>query len=136
MALVAALDGVVFEVDPAGQRDAVVRPLAAVGEEESGLLGAGRLVRVREVVRAGDVVGGAGGGPVAGEDLVDDGGGFGGFEDGEAGAGEVLGLEVDGGLVVGDVEALNGGGALLGEVVGLCGGSGECGERKSEEREN
>ena len=101
--------GVVLDVQHARQRDAVAAPAAPVLDEVRGLRGAGAGVRVREVVAAADEAGVGRARVVAAEAGVDVVGAFGGFDDDEARPGAVGGAEVDVGLVVGDVEALDGG---------------------------
>lgn len=96
-----------FEVQHAGQRLAVVGPAAAVFDEEFRLRG-GAAVAVREVVAAAQEACFARAGVVGGEFGVFVRGAFGGFDVDEAkAAGVVGGVEVDVGLVMGDVEALD-----------------------------
>lgn len=62
---------VVFDVEHAGEGDAVFGPATAVGEEVVGLGRAGAAIGVGEVVAAADEFGGGGAGVVAGEAGVD-----------------------------------------------------------------
>jgi hypothetical protein len=117
---------IVFDIEHAGEGPAVGGPAAAVGEEEGCLCGAGAGGGVGKVVAAAEEGGAGGAGVVRGERGVDVAGAFGGLwggvlvlavgvgegggwdlDDDEAGTVAVGRGEVDVGLVVGDVEALD-----------------------------
>lgn len=102
---------VAFEVQHAGESAAVVGPAAAVGEEEVGFLGA-VAGAAGEVVAAADEACARGAVVVRAECWVFVGGAFGGLDDDEAEAAAIGRLEVDGALVVRDVEALDAAGSF------------------------
>lgn len=73
--------GVVFDVQHAGEGDAVARPATPVGEEVVGLRRAGAGVGVREVVAPADQAGGRGPAVVGGKAGVNVAGAFGRLQD-------------------------------------------------------